>query len=138
MLQNRNRLWLSTGNISGPHLIPVGFIWDGGQITIATRERSVTASNIRINGAARVAIGEPDDVVIIDGTVSILSVADIEPEIANALAGEIKSVLAGLGHSDKVLPDRVCLRLKPTRILVWNGFHEYTNRTVMRDGRWLE
>lgn len=138
MLQNRDRLWLSTGNSSGPHLIPVGFIWDGRHITMATRERSVTTSNIRINGTARVAIGEPDDVTIVDGTVSIFNIADIEPEIANALAGEIANVLAGSRHSDKVLPGRVCLRLKPTRILVWNGFHEYTNRTVMRDGRWLE
>ena len=130
MLQSRDRLWLSTGNSSGPHLIPVGFLWDGKYITMATREHSVTTSNIRINGVARVAIGEPDDVVIVDGTVSIISIADIEPEIANAIAG--------LRHSDTVLPERVCLRLSPTRILVWNGFHEYANRTVMRDGRWLE
>ncbi|MGH3853741.1 MAG: pyridoxamine 5'-phosphate oxidase family protein [Pseudonocardiaceae bacterium] len=130
MLQSRDRLWLSTGNSSGPHLIPVGFIWDGRQITMATREHSVTTSNIRANGVARVAIGETDDVTIVDGTVSILSVADIGPEIAGAIAG--------LRHSDKVLPERVCLRLHPTRILVWNGFHEYANRTVMRDGRWLE
>ncbi|MGB6161782.1 MAG: pyridoxamine 5'-phosphate oxidase family protein [Pseudonocardiaceae bacterium] len=130
MLQSRDRLWLSTGNSSGPHLIPVGFIWNGRHITMATRERSVTTSNIRGNGAARVAIGEPDDVIIVDGTVSILSIADIEPEIMNAFAG--------MRRSDKVLPGRVCLRLNPTRILVWNGFHEYANRTVMRDGRWLE
>ena len=130
MLQSRDRLWLSTGNSSGPHLIPVGFIWNGRQIIMATRERSVTTSNIRANGVARVAIGEPDNVVIIDGTVSILSIADIGPEIVGALAG--------LRNSDKVLPERVCLRLDPSRILVWNGFHEYENRTIMRAGRWLE
>ncbi|MBV9141179.1 MAG: pyridoxamine 5'-phosphate oxidase family protein [Pseudonocardiales bacterium] len=130
MLQNRDRLWLSTGNSSGPHLIPVGFLWDGKHITMATREHSVTTSNIRMNGAARVAIGEPDDLIIVDGTVSIVSIDDIEPEVANAIAG--------LRHSDTVLPERVCLRLLPTRILVWNGFHEYSNRTVMRNGRWLE
>jgi general stress protein 26 len=130
MLQSRDRLWLSTGSSSGPHLIPVGFIWDGKYITMATREHSVTTSNIRTNNAARVAIGDPDDVIIVDGTVSILSITEIEPETTNAIAG--------LRHSDKVLPERVCLRLTPTRILVWNGFHEYTNRTVMRNGRWLE
>jgi hypothetical protein len=133
MLQSRSRLWLSTGNSSGPHLIPLGFVWDGRKIMMATGEHSVTTSNIRANGAARVAIGEPHDVTIVDGTVSILNIADIEPEIVETFAG--------LSNDSTVLPEvlakRVWLCLTPTRILVWNGFHEYTNRTVMRDGRWL-
>lgn len=129
MLQSRDRLWLCTGGGSGAHLIPVGFVWDGEHIMIATREQSVTAANIRSSGTARVAIGEPDDVAIIDSTASVLGVDDLEPAIMDAFVR--------LNHLFKALPERVVLRLVPTRILVWKGFREHADRIIMRDGNWL-
>ncbi|MBV9141197.1 MAG: hypothetical protein JO115_09810 [Pseudonocardiales bacterium] len=129
MLQSRDRLWLCTGSSSGAHLIPVGFVWDGEHIMIATREQSVTVANIRSSGTARVAIGEPDDVVIIDSTASVLGVDDLEPEVVDAFVR--------LNHRFKDLPEHVVLRLVPTRILVWKDFREHADRVIMRDGIWL-
>lgn len=133
MLQSRSHLWLSTGNSSGPHLIPLGFVWDGTKITMMTGEHSVTTKNIRANGAARAAIGEPDDVIIVDGTVSIFNIDDIDLEVVKKFAGMNHDRIL----TPEVLAERAWLVLTPTRILVWNGFHENINRTVMRGGRWL-
>ena len=82
------------------------------------------------NASSRLAIGDPDEVTIIDGTVSLIAVHDIEPDIADAFAK--------VSHDPRVVPGFVYLRLEPRRVLVWNGFHEYAHRTVMRRGKWLD
>lgn len=129
-LQNQHELWLATGSEAGPHLIPVGYVWDGEHLTMATFEHSPTAANLRANRLARVAIGHHDDVTMIDGTVTFVAVADIEPGVADAFAQ--------VSHDPRVMPGLVYLRFTPRRTQVWNGFHEFTNRTVMRGGAWLD
>ena len=129
-LQNQHELWLATGGEAGPHLIPVNYVWDGEHLTMATFEHSPTAANLRANGKARVAIGHHHDVTMIDGTVAFVAVADIEPPIADAFAR--------VSHDPRVMPGLVYLRFTPQRAQAWTGFHEFVNRTVMRDGAWLD
>jgi general stress protein 26 len=127
-LATQHELWLATGSETGPHMIPVCYVWDGQHITMSTFEDSPTTTNIRANRTARVAIGHPDDVTMIDGSVTPIPVAEIEPDVADAYAR--------VSHDPRVMPGLVYLRFTPRRVQVWNGFHEFTNRTVMRNGRW--
>lgn len=129
-LRTQHELWLATGSDAGPHLIPVNYVWDGEHLTMATFEHSPTAANLRANGKARVAIGRHDDITMIDGTVTFVAVADIESGIADAFAR--------VSHDPRVMPGLVYLRFTPRRAQVWNGFHEFANRTVMRGGAWLD
>jgi general stress protein 26 len=127
-LASQRELWLATGSEAGPHMIPVCFVWDGLHITMATFESSPTTANIRANGAARVAIGDNDDVTMIDGTVELVPVAEIEREVADRYAQ--------VSFDPRVRPGLIYLRFTPRRAQVWNGYHEFTNRTVMHDGAW--
>jgi general stress protein 26 len=127
-LANQHEVWLATGSEAGPHMIPVCYVWDGHHVTMATFEHSPTVTNIRANGIARVAIGHHDDITMIDGTVTLVPVAEIDPGIADAHAR--------VAHDPRIVPGFVYLRFTPQQVQVWNGFHEYQNRTVMRDGTW--
>lgn len=130
MLRTHHQLWLTTGGTTrGAHLIPVAFVWNGDHITMATFARSRTIDNLREHPTARVAIGRTDDVVMIDGTVALVEVPDIDPAAADRFAA--------VSHDPRAMPGFVYLRLTPTRIQVWNGFHEYAGRTVMSEGGWL-
>jgi general stress protein 26 len=130
-LLTHHRLWLATGSDGhGAHLIPVSFIWVNEHLTMATLARSRTMANLRGNPRARVAIGHPDDVVIVEGDVSIVDVADIDATVADRYAK--------VSHDPRSMPGFLYLYLRPDRIQVWNGFHEYGGRTVMVDGDWLD
>lgn len=127
-LAGQHEIWLATGSEEGPHLIPVCYVWDGRRLTMATFEQSPTVANVRATGKARVAIGHHDDVTMIDGTVELIPVVEIETGIADAFAK--------VSHDPRVMPGFVYLRLTPSRVQVWNGFDEFAGRTVMRDGTW--
>lgn len=130
-LSTHHRLWLATGSDGrGAHLIPVSFVWTGEHLTMATFERSRTMANLRAHPRARLAIGETDDVVAIDGDVSIVEVADVDGTIADRYAQ--------VSHDPRRIPGFLYLYLRPDRIMVWNGFHEYGGRTVMLGGCWLD
>lgn len=128
-LATQRELWLATGGESGPHMIPLSYVWDGEHITMATFEQSRTTDNVRVNGTARVAVGGYDDVTMIDGTVTLVPVADMAADVADAYAR--------VSFDPRAMPGLVYLRFTPRRVQVWNGFHEFTDRTVMRDGAWL-
>jgi general stress protein 26 len=123
-------LWLATcGAGRRPHLIPVAYVWDGACLTMATFEHSRTVANLRAHPRARVAVGGLNDVVMIDGEVTIVDSADIEHTTAEAYAR--------VSFDPRSLPGLVYLRLVPIQIQVWSGFHEFHGRTVMTSGDWL-
>ncbi|MFC7623618.1 pyridoxamine 5'-phosphate oxidase family protein [Microlunatus sp. GCM10028923] len=128
-LRERHEVWLATGGPAGPHLIPVNYVWGGTELIMATFDPSPTVANLRDRPAARVAIGDHDDVTMIDGTVALVPAGDLEPDLAEAFAR--------VSHDPRAMPGLVYLRFRPRRAQVWNGFHEFTNRTVMRDGVWV-
>ncbi|SEE85678.1 pyridoxamine 5'-phosphate oxidase family protein [Jiangella alba] len=130
-LATGHRLWLATGRDGhGAHLIPVSFVLDGEHLTMATFDRSRTMANLRAHPRARAVIGDPDDVVAIDGDVSIVEVADIDATVADRYAQ--------VSHDPRQVPGFRYLYLRPDRVQVWNGFHEFGGRTVMLGGSWLD
>lgn len=131
LLENNTQLWLATGSDGhGAHLIPVAYVWDGQHLTMSTFERSRTTANVRANPTARTAIGHPQDLAMVDGEVSAVAPGDMDLGTADAYAR--------VSFDPRGMPGLVYLRLVPSKIQVWTGFHEFHGRTVMADGRWLD
>ncbi|TDD37298.1 hypothetical protein E1287_09080 [Actinomadura sp. KC06] len=132
-LETGFQMWLATGSDGhGAHLIPVACTWDGSALYTATFAKSRTVANVKGHPQARVALGDTADVVMIDTSASLVNVPDVDADIAERYAK--------VSTDPRAYPEGrfVYLRLRPTRILVWNGLHEFVGRTVMRDGRWLD
>ncbi|GAA5090402.1 pyridoxamine 5'-phosphate oxidase family protein [Nocardia iowensis] len=130
-LGTNHQMWLATaGEGYGPHLIPVSYTWNTNTLTTATFEHSRTVANLHATPRARVAIGDTADVIMIEATASLIPVDAIDPTAADGYAQ--------VSHDPRTMPGFVYIQLAPQRIQVWNGFHEFTGRTVMADGQWLD
>src|SRR5438045_9158743 len=89
-LERNADIWLATASASGqPHLIAVSSWWDGSRLVIATRQASPTARNLRSNKRGRVALGTPEDVVMIDVTaLDRPAVAEAQPDLQRCLVND--------------------------------------------------
>jgi hypothetical protein len=125
--------WLATSADDGrPHLIAVSTWWTGTDIVIATLAGSRTARNLAATRAARLALGAPDDVVMLDLT---LEAAEGVDAAGGGLTGEFARAV---GWSPAEEPGTWRLfRLRPTRIQAFRGYGEQEGRDVLRDGAWL-
>jgi hypothetical protein len=126
-------LWLATTSRGGrPHLIAVSSWWDGSQIVIATIVGSRTARNLAATGLARLALGSPADVVVIDGKVT--SSTHVQHADRQFAAGYQEAT--GWNPADEG-GDWVFYRLQPVDIQAYRGYGELEGRDVMRDSHWL-
>jgi general stress protein 26 len=130
-LRSNSNLWLATASDGrGPHLIPVSYWWDGTHLLTATFEGSRTLRNVRAQPKVRASIGSTGDVLMIDATAAIMAAADIG---ATAADGYAKA--SGVPPS---APGFTYVELVPERMQVWKGPGEFSGRTVMRAGVWLD
>jgi general stress protein 26 len=131
-LRSNSNLWLATASDGrGPHLIPASYWWDGSRLTTATFEDSRTLKNILAQPKVRASIGSTADVLMIDATATIVAVADIDTAAAEGYA-------RASGNDPRSVPGFAYIRLTPRRMQVWRGAAEFTGRTVMRGGGWLD
>lgn len=131
-LERQGHAWLATASAAGlPHLIAAAVAWDGSTITIATRSGSPTARNLAATRRARLALGSPDDAVVLD--VVVVEEADATHEAA---AGRAFTAVMGWDPAD-LGTDWRYYRLRPRRIQAYRGYGELEGRDVMRDGGWL-
>jgi len=126
-------LWLATADRSGrPHLIAVSAWWDGSLLVIATAAASRSAHNLASGGVARLAIGSPDDVIVIDAEVAdSTKVGEAQAELATGFASAVG------WDPREISQDWVYIRLRPSRIQAYRGYDELEGRDVMQGGRWL-
>jgi Pyridoxamine 5'-phosphate oxidase len=130
-LRSNSNLWLATASDGrGPHLIPVSYWWDGTRLLTATFEGSRTLRNVRAQPRVRASIGSTGDVLMIDATAAIMAAADID-----AAAADGYSQASGVPPS---VPGFTYVELLPERMQVWKGPAEFSGRTVMRAGVWLD
>lgn len=125
--------WLATASAAGTaHLIAVSTCWTGGTLLVATRGDSPTASNLATTGRARLALGAPDDAVLVDVVVG-------ERRLVGAGAGEIGAAFtASMGWDPADEPGSWdYFVLVPQRIQAYRGYAERPGATVMLEGRWL-
>jgi hypothetical protein len=132
MLAQHRDGWLATATEKGgPHLVVVATVWTDGALVIATRRPSRTARNLEQARRGRLALGTPEDVVMIDLEVErAVSVADGGP-IAEAFRAAV-----GWDPADEGA-DWCYFVLRPTRVQAYRGYGEVAGREVMRDGHWL-
>lgn len=131
-LRSHSNLWLATASDGrGPHLIPASFWWDGSRLTTATFEKSRTLKNIRAQPKVRASVGSTGDVLMIDATAVIVAVADIGTAAAEGYARASR-------NDPRSVPGFTYIQLTPERMQVWKGVAEFTGRTVMRGGVWLD
>ena len=130
-LAHEKYLWFATANRSGaPHLVPLGFVWRNGRMVLASSSTNRTVSNVRETGVARVALGQTDDVVMIDGGVELVGVDSIDTTVAAEYEQKYAVDL-------RVVPGWTYLQLTPERIQVFRDAPEPSQaRAVMSAGAW--
>jgi hypothetical protein len=130
-LEADNKLWIAMASSDGSaHLVPFSYVWDGQRVTMATSQDSPAAKNATRSGKARLALGDFSDVVLIDGSISVVQPRDIADHVADRLAGV--SAIDG-----RTAPGFVYLQLLPSRIQAWWSGAELAAPTLMRGGQWL-
>ncbi len=132
-LNKQADLWLATADNTGhAHLIAISAWWDGNNVIVATTRGSRSARNLESTGAARLAIGTPDDVIVMDANLAGPGKpVQSEPELAKGFA-------AAVGWDPREISDQwAYFMLVPSRIQAYRGYDELSGRDVMRDGRWL-
>lgn len=130
-LRSNTNLWLaSAGDGQGPHLIPVSYWWDGARLATATSENSRTMKNVRAQPRVRAAIGSTGDVLMIDARAVIVPWGEIDEATAEgyARASGVPRSMRGFAY----------VQLVPRRMQAWRGAAEFSGRTVMRAGEWLD
>lgn len=131
-LERQRDLWIATADPAGrPHLIAVSAWWDGSGLVLATSGASRTARNLGAGRPARLALGSPEDVIVIDARSGdsrpVSDSAEIAVKFAAAVGWDPRE--AGEGW--------VFFRLEPERIQAYRGYDELEGRDVMRNSRWL-
>ena len=124
--------WVATADpASGsPYLVPLSFLWDGATLLVATPAASPTSRNLRATGKVRLGIGPTRDLVLIEGTVTALAVADLPDEVGDAFA-------AKTGFDPRRLADPYTyFRIQPRRLQAWREANELEGRELMRGGHW--
>jgi hypothetical protein len=132
-LAKQGDLWLATADRKGrPHLIAVSAWWNGSRLIIATSRTTRSARNLESTGVARLAVGSPDDVIVIDAETA----GHGAPVGADPVVSEGFTTAVGW-DPQAVGGDWVYFTLQPSRIQAYRGYDELEGREVMRDGRWL-
>jgi len=128
-LIKERHLWLATAGDGRPHLVPLAFVRNGDELLMISKRGNRTVANLRTNPFARASLGDPSDVVIVEGATEL-----VEPD---AIPEEIRALFARLPLNPDRVPFAIAIRLRPSRIQAWRHFGEMAGRTLMADGRWL-
>ncbi|EST35786.1 pyridoxamine 5'-phosphate oxidase family protein [Streptomyces roseochromogenus] len=126
-------LWVATAGPDGgaPYLVPLSFVWDGATLLIATPAESPTGRNLVATGRVRLGLGPTRDVVLIEGSVQVVTPEDLPEEDAEVFAGHT-------GFDPRRLATRyLYFRILPQRVQAWREENELKGRELMRDGEWV-
>jgi len=128
-LQDDVDAWVATTNGSRPWLVPLSFLWYGGQLLFATSAKSPTCLNLGVVPRTRVALGSSRDVVIVEGE-AVVSLA------STLTAAEVERYQAKLRSDPRTWADSV-IRVTPARIQAWREENELSGRLLMREKAWI-
>jgi hypothetical protein len=124
--------WVATADATGgtPYLVPLSFLWDDGNLLIATPSSSPTGRNLQATGKVRLGIGPTRDLVLIEGTVAkVLPAAEVPDELGDAFA-------ARTGFDPRQLSGYRYFRIRPQRLQAWREANELEGRELMVGGQW--
>jgi hypothetical protein len=126
-------LWVSSADpaTGTPYLVPLSFLWDGSTVIVSTPAASPTARNLAATGQVRLALGHTRDVVLVEGTVTTHSAAELGDATCDAFA-------AKSGFDPRSLRTEYgWFRVTPQRIQAWREVDELVGRELMRGGEWV-
>lgn len=132
LLRSETTAWVASAGPHGPHLVPLLFLWDGTGLTLATMAASLTVANLRRQPRARIAVGNPYDLVMIDAAIRLIPSSGIDPAVGDMFAALLRG-----GPDPRAVPGYLYLRAAPERVQAWRHIGELQGRTLMRDGAWL-
>jgi hypothetical protein len=125
-------LWVASASADGvPYLVPLSFDWDGEALLIATPAASPTGRNLAATNTVRLGLGPTRDVTMIDGDVVVLEMNALPREQGDRFVAR-----SGFDPRELDTPYR-WFRILPRRMQAWREVNELSDRTLMRDGRWL-
>jgi Pyridoxamine 5'-phosphate oxidase len=125
-------VWVASASPDGvPYLVPLSFDWDGEALLVATPADSPTGRNLAATRTVRLGLGQTRDVSMIDGDVEVLEIDALPPEQGDRFAAR-----SGFDPRELTTPYR-WFRIVPRRMQAWREVNELSDRTLMRDGRWL-
>lgn len=125
--------WVATADSASgaPYLVPLSFLWNGSYLLFATPASSPTGRNLAATGRARVGIGPPRDVVLVEGTVETVQPSELTEQDAELFAAK-----TGFDPRRLTTP-YLYFRVVPQRVQAWREADELDGRELMRGGRWL-
>ncbi len=125
-------LWVASASADGvPYLVPLSFDWDGEALLVSTPADSPTGRNLAATRIARLGLGHPRDVSMIEGEVEVLEIGALPREQADRFAAR-----TGFDPRASAVTYR-WFRIKPRRIQAWREENELRGRELMSEGRWL-
>jgi hypothetical protein len=124
-------IWVATADEGGlPCLVALWFVWDGEFVWMSTRVTNPTGRNLRDGGRTRLAFGDTQDVVLVDGDVAAFAGQDVPAAAADAF-------LSRTGWDPRrTSASYAFFRVRPRAVQAWRGEHELPGRHLMRDGAW--
>jgi hypothetical protein len=131
-LERELDVWVATADEGGlPCLVALWFVWDGDCLWVATRLTNPTGRNLRDGGRARLAFGDTQDVVLLDGEVRTFEGRDVPDSAVGAFVA--KTGWDPRGDSASY----AFFQVRPHAVQAWHGEHELRGRHLMRDGVWM-
>jgi PPOX class probable F420-dependent enzyme len=124
--------WLSTTRPDGrPHAAPVWFVWDDGVVYFATGTGSQKGRNLAEQPFAVLQVGDGDDVVIVEGTVRLVSDDDERRRVDDDYAAKYVEPVTGEQATTGLVGDGL-YGLEVERVMAWI----YGNVGARTDWRW--
>jgi len=130
-LETEQYVWVPSADGDGhTHLVPLSFHWDGGSLWWAVAKRSRTSLNLQRAGEARRAVGTGDDVVIMEGNVTV--------RVPGELDGNLRAAFHRQARWDPFAnaDGNVFFELTPKTVMAWRDESEIADRHVMVRGAW--
>lgn len=125
--------WVATSSADGlPGLVPLSFDWDGSTILLATGRDTPAGANLRRTGRVRRALGEPRDVVLVDGTATELELSAVSEQRWAAYTQRCGWDPRGDGAG------YAAYLVRPRRVQAWRESNELPGRTLMCSGVWVD
>ena len=130
-LARESDIWVATADEGGlPCLVALWFAWDGESLWMSTRVTNPTGRNLRDAGRTRLALGDTQDVVLVDGDVETFTGQDVPAAAADVF-------VAKTGWDPRQdSASYAFFQVRPRGVQAWRGGHELPGRHLMRDGVW--
>jgi PPOX class probable F420-dependent enzyme len=117
-------VWLATVRPDGrPHIIPVWFWWDDGELLVFSKPNAVKVSNLRADPHLMLAVGDAEndfDVGLVEACAEVLAMAvPVPARMFDKYAPWMSEI--GLDRATFIATYSQAIRIVPTRFLQWHG-----------------